>query len=363
MDFTLNLPLNGVSFGQVSIALLREFYKKELSPLILPISGNVDLSTQDISGDFKMWIDSCLSQGMKKHSRKTPTFKLWHLNGSLESFSNNQVLLSFYELDQPTEEEVNIVKNNSKVLFTSQETVDCFKNYGAENVDMINLGFDHSNFNRIDKKYFSDDRIVFNIVGKFEKRKHHYKMISSWAKRFGNNNKYFLQCAIYNNFLSAEDNQKIVNQILSGQKLFNINFYGFLQKNSLYNDFLNSGDVVLSMSGGEGWGLPEFHSTAIGKHCVALNASGYKSWANEDNAVLVNPSSKTPVYDGMFFHENQPYNQGNIYDFDESAFIKGCEDVIQRVEQNRVNEAGLKLQKEFTYEKTVEQILNHLESV
>ena len=47
----------------------------------------------------------------------------------------------------------------------------------------------------------------------------------------------------------------------------------------------------------------------------------------------------------------------------ESAFIKGCEDVIQRVEQNRVNEAGLKLQEEFTYEKTVEQILNHLESV
>ena len=57
MDFTLNLPLNGVSFGQVSVALLREFYKRQLSPLIIPISG-VDLSSQEISGDFRMWIES-----------------------------------------------------------------------------------------------------------------------------------------------------------------------------------------------------------------------------------------------------------------------------------------------------------------
>ena len=363
MDFTLNLPLNGVSFGQVSVALLREFYKKELSPLILPIGGNVDLATQEIDDDFRMWIESRINEGLRKHSRNTPTFKLWHINGSLESYSNNQVLLSFYELDQPTEVELNIVKNNSKVLFTSQQTVDCFKNYGIENVDLLNLGFDKYNFKKIDKKYFSDDRIVFNMVGKFEKRKHHQKVISSWAKRFGNNNKYFLQGAIYNNFISQEDNQKIVNTILSGQKLFNINFYGFLPKNKLYNDFLNSGDVVLSMSGGEGWGLPEFHSVALGKHCVALNASGYKQWANEENSVLVQPSQKIPVYDGMFFHEGQPYNQGNIYDFKEDEFINACEEVIKRVEENRLNEAGLKLQSEFTYENTANQIIQHLESL
>ena len=103
----------------------------------------------------------------------------------------------------------------------------------------------------------------------------------------------------------------------------------------MYNDFLNSSDVVLSMSGGEGWGLFCCYGCS-----VTLNASGYKQWANEENSVLVNPSGKVPVYDGMFFHEGQPYNQGNIYDFEEDAFIAACEDVIKRVEQNRVNEAG-----------------------
>ena len=68
-------------------------------------------------------------------------------------------------------------------------------------------------------------------------------------------------------------------------------------------------------------------------------------------------------YDGMFFHEGQPYNQGNIYDFKEDEFINACEEVIKRVEENRLNEAGLKLQSEFTYENTANQIIQHLESL
>ena len=59
-----------------------------------------------------------------------------------------------------------------------------------------------------------------------------------------------------------------------GQKFFNVNFFGYMAKNTLYNDFLNSADVILGMSGGEGWALPEFQSVAMGKHAVILNASG-----------------------------------------------------------------------------------------
>ena len=48
-----------------------------------------------------------------------------------------------------------------------------------------------------------------------------------------------------------------------GKEYFNINFLGMMQKNSLYNDFLNSGNIVLGMSGAEGWGLPEFQSVVL----------------------------------------------------------------------------------------------------
>ena len=133
-----------------------------------------------------------------------------------------------------------------------------------------------------------------------------------------------------------------------------------MAKNTLYNDFLNSADVILGMSGGEGWALPEFQSVAMGKHAVILNVSAYKEWANESNSVLVNPSGKIPVYDGMFFQEGTPYNQGNIYDFDEDEFIEACEKVIERVKASRVNKEGLSLQEEFTYEKTTDSILEKI---
>ena len=177
MQFALNVPINSVSFGQVSTALLREAYKRNLEPSIFPIGGSVDLSSQTEDADFFKWIKNLVGKSIRKFDRDIPVVKLWHLNGGLESFSRKQVLLTFYELDSPTVEEVNTVRNNDKVLFTSKYTANLFKEKGAENVDTINLGLDESNFYKKDKQYFSDERITFALVGKYEKRKHHLKLL------------------------------------------------------------------------------------------------------------------------------------------------------------------------------------------
>ena len=131
-----------------------------------------------------------------------------------------------------------------------------------------------------------------------------------------------------------------------------------MPKNATYNDFLNSADIILGMSGAEGWGLPEFQSVALGKHAVILNATSYKEWANKDNSVIVEPTGKTEVYDGKFFTKGAPFNQGNIFDFNEDEFIAGCEQAIQRVEKDRINHEGLKLQGQFTYSNTAKKLLS-----
>ena len=46
-DFSLHLPINSVSFGQVSVALLREFHARGLQPSIFPISDQYDLAAQE----------------------------------------------------------------------------------------------------------------------------------------------------------------------------------------------------------------------------------------------------------------------------------------------------------------------------
>ncbi len=359
-DFALHLPVNAVSFGQVSVGILREIYKRKLEPCLFLIGNQADLGVHNVEKDFVEWIKLCSDKALKDHNRSNPIFKLWHLNGSLENFSDNQVLLTFYELDSPTKEEVNIIKNNRKVLVSSEYTKRVFEDSGVSNIEYLPLAFDKHSFS-VKKANYLNDRTTFNLVGKLEKRKHHAKVIQSWLSKYGNKKEYFLNCAIFNPFLKQEDQQQLINHILQGQKFFNINFLGFMPNNSIYNDYLNSGDIILGMSGAEGWGLPEFNSVALGKHAVVMNAHAYKGWANENNSVLVNPCGKIECYDNMFFKKGTQFNQGNIFDFNPMEFIQACDKAIERVKINKTNQSGLELQKKFTFEKMTDSILSYLQ--
>lgn len=363
MKLAFNLPLNPVSFGQVSTLLLRTIFEREREGIekhdvyFFPI-GPINLGSQQVDQSFHEWVKEKTINGLENYTRDIPVFKLWHLNGSLESFSEKQSLLTFYELDQPTKVELNVVKNN-KVFFSSNYSCQVFNSLGAKTKYMP-LAFDSFNFSQKNKKYFRDERVTFNICGKFEKRKHHSKVIKAWIKKYGNNPKYSLQCAIFNPFLNEEQNHQIVMSLIDGNKPFNVNFFPMMQENSVYNDFLNSADIIIGMSGAEGFGLPEFQSIAIGKHAILMNAHAYKDWASEDVACFVDPSGKTPAYDGMFFQPNQIYNQGNIFDFNEEEFLNACEKVIEKVQKNRLNEKGLELQNKYTKENFLQQIISSL---
>ena len=354
-DFALHLPLNGVSFGQVSVALLREFHERGAQPCLFTI-GNSDLTAQDTSKDFNKWLESCIQKAYGSHSRNTPIFKLWHLNHeSLPSYAKEQTLFTFYELDHPTSYEVNIAQNQKNLIVSSSYAKKVFEEHGVDNCHYVPLGFDKYNFNVKNEKYL-EGKIVFNLTGKLEKRKHHAKVIQTWLKKYGNNKDYVLQCAIANPFMKEEDFKSRISQILEGKNYFNINFLGMMQKNSLYNDYLNSGNIILGMSGAEGWGLPEFQSIALGKHGVILNATSYKDWATPENSTLVEPNGKIDSEDGIFFKKGNPFNQGQIYDFDEESFLDGCEKAVEKYKASTVNTEGLKLQEEFPYSNTVDQI-------
>ena len=198
-------------------------------------------------------------------------------------------------------------------------------------------------------------------MGKFEKRKHTAKILKAWAKKYGNNYKYQLSCLIVNPFMKAEDLNKLLEQALEGKKYGNINFIPYLKTNSEVNDFLNSIQIDLSgCSGAEGWNLPSFNATALGKWSIVLNASSHKDWANDKNAILIQPNGKELAADGVFFNQGGPFNQGNIYTFDEEEFISAMESTESKI--NEENTEGIKLQEEFSYEKSLNKILEVIQS-
>lgn len=358
MQFAVHVPLNSLSFGQVSFNLLYEFYKLGLNPFIFKASDHqIDFSAYDFGQDFIDWILKNHNEGFLKHNRNIPCIRLWHINDSIRTYSNKQILLTFHETDQLTPVEANILKS-SEVCVTSKYTQEVFANSGISS-SIVHLGFDSNHFKILNKKYFDDGRITFNLCGKYEKRKHHSKIVKAWIKKFGKDKRYSLQCALHNAFYQDPAELKSVfSNMLDGKPVFNVTFLTSMPKNSTYNDFLNSSDIVIAMSGAEGWGLPEFQSVCLGKHAVVLNATSYKEWANHQNSVIIEPNNKIEVYDGKFFSKGAPFNQGNIFDFSEDEFIAGCEQAIKRVESNRINHEGLKLRDKFKYSDTANKLLS-----
>lgn len=353
-------PINNLSLGNVSVNFIRELLKKDAVSAIFPVGEKGDFESFDSLGELVRGQITSLSHGrFKFFDHKLPTIKCWHINGSEKKLTNNQYLYTFYEVDSPTVEEYNILKNQTWTFFSSSEAADSFKKIGLENCSYLPLGFD-PDFYKKDVENVDGKTIQFGLIGKFEKRKNTERIIKLWLQRFGNNPDYQLNCLINNPFFQKEVYQNLISNVLEGKNWNNINFLPHLSKNSQVNDLMNFIDIDLSgLSNGEGWGLPAFNATALGKWSVVSNCSSHKDWATEKNSILVEPEGKQECYDEVFFKKGHPFNQGSYYKISDGAIIDGMERALKKVGENNI--IGEKLREDFTYEKTVSGILQKIE--
>ena len=197
-------------------------------------------------------------------------------------------------------------------------------------------------------------------MGKFEKRKHTAQILKNWASKYGNNYKYQLSCCINNPFFQQGQLEALVQQALGGIRYGNINFIPFLATNSEVNDYINAIDIELSgLSGAEGWNLPAFNAACLGKWSIVLNATSHLDWATPSNSILLPPQATEPAYDGAFFQQGAPFNQGNIHTIEDDVMINAFELAEKKAQDT--NQEGLKLPEKFSYEKTVTGLLDLLE--
>jgi hypothetical protein len=358
---TLHVPFNAVSFGQISTALAREAFRQKIDTNIFPIGGNVDLSVYKIDQQFGSWLQNSINNSQKKHSRNNISTKLWHINSSLESVSKEQNLITFLETSECTDNEINILKNQRNVFVTSNYTKRIIEDYGLKNIKYLELGFDHDNFFDKKKSYYGEDIIVHGLFGKWEPcRKAHGKILRAWASKYGNNPKFRLHAALFNPFLKPEDQMNMINHELQGKRYHNIIFLPFLKTNEEFNDTINSIDIIISLSRGEGRDLPTYHAVGLGKYCVGLRAHAYLDYLNDDNSILINPNGRIKAEDGMFFHgDNSPFNRGSFYDWSDADMIESLEIANKKFISNKINKNGLKLQ-ENTYKNTLNYLLKEI---
>ena len=355
MRLLINAPINGLSFGNVSVNILRELFKKNIDLVFFPIGDKAEMDAYDkIDPDFVKYLQSATNDRYSKISKDIPSLKLWHIFGSETRYSKNQSLFTFHEVSEVTNIEKNLLKLQDNIFVSSNYTKNIFNLNGLDNVTHVPLGFD--NDFQITNKTYLQDKIHFGILGKFENRKNTARIIKSWLKLFGNKPEYQLSCAITNPFLDKARFQNELLKVLEGKHYNNLNFVPYMQTNGEVNDYLNSIDIDLGgLSGAEGWNLPSFNATALGKWSVVINATAHKDWATKDNSILIEPSSLKDCYDDVFFKKGQSFNQGQFFDISDQEMDDA---ILKSLSYAKTpNPEGLKLQKQFTYEKTVETIL------
>lgn len=354
-SFAVNVPLGGVSFGQVSIAILREIHKRGLSPSVFPIMGSVDLSSQRPDPAFQQWLEGCINSAHQRHSRKNAAIKLWHLQGSMDSVSDqSNHLITFHELDSITPSELNVLRNQRKVFVTNRFSQGIFAQFGVVS-EYLPLGFDSFNFHQLPVRPSISGALSFGLFGKLEKRKGSLQVLAAWAKKYGNKKEYRLNAYITNPFMSADHQNQMIARALGGKQYFNITFHPWVPENGSYNTALQSSEIVISCSGGEGRDLPCFQATALGAWPIALRAHAYLDYLTDDNAILINPNGKAPAADGIFFHPNGLFNGGNIFTWSDDDFHLACDEAERRAKAG-LNLKGMELQK-ASYSETVDVLL------
>jgi hypothetical protein len=356
MKLLVEAPLNSLSIGNVTVNILRELKNKNVDVGLFPIS-NPDVQSYQLDDAFSSFIQESSNNRFDFLKKDIPCLKIWHLNGSENRKNSNQHLFTFYECNQPTDIEIAIAKAQDNVFFSSSCSRDHFLNKGCHNSYYIPLGFDPS-LHCTNKPYLKDV-IHFGLMGKFEKRKHTGRIIRAWIKKYGNNNKYQLTCCITNPFFKPEDMQNVINGVLEGKRYTNVNFLPYLATNAEVNELLNAIDIDLTgLSGAEGWNLPAFNATCLGKWSLVLNATSHKDWATKENSILVEPEGEFDCYDQVFFQKDSGFNQGTFYDWNEEVVISAMETAEKKAKQ--VNLLGKELGKEMTYSNTVDGILKNI---
>lgn len=354
----VSAPVNSLSFGFCSYQITKELLRREQDFSFNNIGDQIDTSSfnkRPFDYDNKMKVRA--ESFSRTYSRKDPTFKLWHLRGSEQSIGSGNHLFTFHELDSLTDTEVNIANNQEQIFLSSKESVQTFKDYGVTvPVSYIPLGYDTDHFFATGKKYLRGVT-VFGIFGKFEKRKHTARVIRAWLAKFGNNPLYKLHCHVFNPFFTPEQNKEIALKVVGGKEYSNINFFGYTKTLGELNDSFNCCDVVIDMSGGEGFSLGSFHCVGLNKRAIIHNVTAMKDWASDSpNVTLVEPSEKIPAADGVFFAPDGEYNLGNIYGWNDNEFSLAMDKAIAVSPKDIRNEFTSK----YSWKTTVDSILEKM---
>ena len=351
-NLILNFPLNPLGYGVVGYNIAKSLIKINKDVQIFPIGQPQLTSTA---------IDEIIESTIGNYDNTRDVIKIWHQHDLINRPSSTGKYYGFpiFELDTFSKFEKTNLKVPDKLFVCSnwakQVVIDNIPEISPDNIVVAPLGVDRDIFFDININ-LNSTMYRFYTIGKLEYRKGHEFIVDCFNKAFSEKDDVELDMMVHNVFLQRE----VVEQWLSGFKNTKlgrkIKFQNPVQTQREVADFIRYNDCGLFPSRAEGWNLELLESMSCGKPVIATNYSGHTEFCNDENSYLIDIEDKEVAYDrmgGMWFK-----GQGSWAELDYEQEEQMITYMRKCYHDRPINKKGIETAKTFTWENTVNKILN-----
>ena len=270
-----------------------------------------------------------------------------------------------FELDSFNEREVAHLQVPDKLCVTSKWAKNILEKFTnlSRGVDVIPLGVDLEIFNpdgRTTNIKDNKDQYVFLNCGKWEFRKGHDAIINAFNKAFKFSDNVKLIMAPHNPFLNEQELSYWVNLYKDSPLGHKIQILPELKTHNDVATLMRSVDCGVFPSRAEGWNLELLEMMACGKPVIATNYSAHTEFCTEESTMLIEVDGLEDAYDGKWFHGHGKWMEFSYKEEEQLIhYMRTC----YKTELGfsiKGNTAGIKISKQFTWENTVNKLLEIL---
>ncbi len=303
MKINLICPINKLSYGYVSINILKELMKEHEVSLF-----NLNqLQDDDVEDYDKMIIHKALDN-RKNADTDAPTLIVWHhfdlINKKPKGWNGKFIAFPIFETSSFHPEEVKHIESVDGIIVTSEWYKKVIENHSKIPCKVAQLGVDQELFKRdlkLENSLRKTKETRFLVAGKWEIRKSHQEILECFNKSFGKNSPVKLTMLCHNIFLGDRENKKWENFAKSGRMGHKVQVLTRAPSHKDIYNLMNHHHFGILPSKAEGWNLELHEMMTLAKPCITTNYSAHTEYCNKDNSYLVDITEEEPCYDGTFF--------------------------------------------------------------
>lgn len=360
MDVSIISPINDLGYGYTGLHIVDELMNLGHKVCLFPIGQPACHPRHAVN------IKQALANS-DTFDVTAPCIRLWHQH-DMSMFVGHSKHIGFpiFELDTFTEQEKHHLSSCDELFVCStwakntvlQQIKNNIYDYEmGQNTHVIPLGVDTSIFTP--KKSTRKPTIFLNI-GKWEIRKGHDILVDMFNYAFNPSDNVELWMMCHNGFLKPEEQKAWEDRYRNTRLGDKIRFIPRVDTDVQVAEIMQQADCGVFPSRAEGWNLEALEMMACGKDVIITNYSAHRQFCTTANSYLVSIDEVEPAFDGKWF-----FGQGNWAKLTTEHLQLFARHMVQVHEEKQeygmhLNEQGIETANYFTWRKTAETIVKHL---